>query len=163
MVSTTKNEIIRLRKMRKWKNNVEIKRIDIAIEQINWKGYKEIKKNLNCWESNISYVKKAYARDKNTFYKTNYRWAKETYKENYTNKILKFIKEKIINNKWSSIRDIVEFLWLERNKKSYNSVRYITRRRLQLNYQKPYIKDKKSPDNAEDILKKKHRWKYVLR
>jgi len=158
-----KEEITRLRKLRKWKNNVEIKRIDIAIELLKWKWYKEIKKEMSCGESTISYVKKNYKKDKEKFYKTKYKWAKEKFGKEYSNKIIRYIEERSENNKGCTIRDIVDFLWLERNKKSYEFVWYMTRRKNNLNYQKPYVQDKKSPKNAKEILKKKYKGKHVLK
>ena len=152
-------KISELRKLRKWKNLIEMKRIDIAIALLQGKKYKEIKKELNCWESKISYVKKTYSKDKE-FYKTNYKWAKERYGDDLE-KVLDLIKEWKENNKWFDLREIVEKLWLERNKKSYNKVWYLTRRKGKMLYQKPYVIDKKSPDNADEILKKKHKGIFI--
>ncbi len=44
MKKELKKEIFRLKKLRKWKNNVEIWIIDIVIEIIKWIKYIDIKK-----------------------------------------------------------------------------------------------------------------------
>ena len=156
-------EIKRLRKLRKWKNNVEIWRIDIMIEILMWYKYKEIIEKFKTTKDRISLVKRRYKEDKEFFFKTNYKWAKEKIKKETTDKIIWYIKQQKENNKWVNIYEILDFLWIERNEKNYKKVWYITRRKLKLNYQKPYIKDKKSPENAEEILKKKYRRKLKLK
>lgn len=158
-----KEEIERLKKLRKWKNSIEIWRIDIAIEIVKWSKFQEIKDKINCWNDRIILVKRRYKEDANNFFKTNYKWAKETITRETTDKIILYIKEKQGENKWVDIYEILDFLWFERNDKNYKKVWYITRRKLKLNYQKPYIKDKKSPDNSEEILKKKYRWEFKMK
>jgi len=64
------------------------------------------------------------------------------------------------NNKWFDVWGMVDKLWLERTIESYNTIWYITRRKINMNYQKPYVIDKESPENAEEILKKKYKWKF---
>lgn len=156
-------EIKILRKLRKWKNNVEIWRIDIMIEVLRWAKYKEIIERFKTTKDRIALVKRRYKNDKENFFKTNYKWAKETITKETTDKIILYIKEKQEKNKWVDLYEILDFLWFERNEKNYNKIWYITRRKLNLNYQKPYIRDKKSPDNAEEILKKKYKWKLKMK
>lgn len=156
-------EINRLRRLRKWKNSVEIWRIDIMIESLMWAKYKEIIERFKTTKDRIALVRKRYKEDRDNFFKTNYKWAKEQITKETTDKIISYIKKQQEKNKWVDLYGILDLLWLERNEKNYNKIWYITRRKLKLNYQKPYIKDKKSPDNAQEILKKKYRWKLKVK
>ncbi len=153
--------ISELRKLKRWKNLIEIKRIDIAIALRQGKKYRVIKKELNCWQSTISYVVKTFKKSK-FFYKTNYKWAKERYTKDVDDiKIL--INEWKKENKGFDIREMVEKMWLEKSIKSYNKIWYLTRRKIHMPYQKPYVIDKKSPDDADEIFKKKYRGKLLLK
>jgi len=159
MGNKAQKQIEELRKLMKWKNLFEIKRIEIAIALLQWKIYREIIKELNCGHGTISNVSKTYKKDKE-FYKTKYKWAKEKYWKEMEAKIRNIIEHGRKNNKWFDIWEMVDKLWLEKTIESYNTIWYITRRKINMNYQKPYVIDKESPENAEEILKKKYKWKF---
>ena len=140
----------------KVKNTFEAKRVNIIVAYLKWAWYEEIIKTwIARWEA-ISNTIKRYLKDPVNFYKTVYKWKIQTNEWKETeDKIEKIITEKQKEWKLVDIKEVQE----EYNKKNKNSkildyhqVWYIIRQRLKYKYQKPYIKDSRRPENAEEVL-----------
>lgn len=138
-------------------NNAERKRIQVMVSYLNWLNYKKI---IESWIANNTCIKitiERYIENENNFFKTNRTWRQYSNERDIiTNEIEKIIKEE--SKKWHlidihTLRDIYN----RRNKKwkilKYKQVWYVVRKRLKLKYQKPYIKDKRRPIDAESILR----------
>ena len=155
-IEVNPEEVKRLKKeLKNAKNSIESKRIMIMITYLWWKGMRQTARILNVSTDTVEKTVNRYIKDKYNFYKTNYRWRKVSEKsKRIMRKLNKLVEEKI--NKWEyvDIKDIEkEYNRKNEEKLSYFKIWWYLRRRLRYNYQKPYIKDKRQPEQAEEILK----------
>jgi len=134
------------------KNATEKKRIKIMIEYLRWKNMWEVSEWL--WISHqtvVTTVEKYKKEWEKKFYKTKFKGRIESEKnKTIKEKIVKFIKKKQSEKEQVDINDIRT----ELNKDweySYNQCRWFTRRRLWLNYQKPFVTNQKQPTHAKEI------------
>ena len=143
------------KKLRYVKNSVEVKRIMIMVNYLNWYNTKEVGKNLSVSEWTVCNTLKAYKEDKDNFYKTRFTGRRPSKKSNeIKGKIEKIIEDKI--NKWEMIdlKDIEEeYNRKEKDKVTYKQIWWYVRKRLWYNYQKPYVRDKRKSEYAEKIVK----------
>jgi hypothetical protein len=127
----------------------------IMITYLWWKGMNQTSKILSTSSDTVKKTISRYIENKYDFYKTNYTWRKTSEKsKKIMNELNKLVEEKI--NKWEyvDIKDIEkEYNRKNKEKLSYFKVWWYLRERLWYNYQKPYIKDKRQPENAEEIAK----------
>ena len=155
-IAPNPEEVKRLKKeLKNAKNSIESKRIMIMITYLWWKGMNQTSKILSTSSDTVKKTISRYIENKYDFYKTNYTWRKTSEKsKKIMNELNKLVEEKI--NKWEyvDIKDIEkEYNRKNKEKLSYFKVWWYLRERLWYNYQKPYIKDKRQPENAEEIAK----------
>ena len=147
-----------LQNVRANKTKSQVKSIDIIISLLRFQSISKIKKENNCWNDKILRIKKVFLKDQNwEFRKTKHKWRKTKYWNEVKEKIIETINTHKKEKKWCDMVKMISALWFENSLSSYNTVRYLTRRKRPLLYQKPYVIDKKRPADAETLLKKKYR------
>lgn len=141
------------------KNNIERKRIMAMSAYLRWLSYIEIEKAWLWTDTVMSNIIKKYKINQTTFYKTNYNWKPISQERQI---IYDRVRE-IIDN-WLEKWDLLDLEEVQRryNNKywkhhriSYKQTWDIVRDRLKYKYQKPYIIDKRKPENADQILKER--------
>lgn len=149
-------EAKRLKKeMKHAKNSVESKRIMIMINYLSWNNTDDVVKMMVVGKSTVLNAINAYIEDPKSFYKTKFTWRRRTKKSNEViNKIDKIIKKKEEKGEYMDINDILYTYNMSSKgkeityKKCWKTIRQI----LWYNYQKPYIRDTRQSEYAEEIL-----------
>jgi len=156
LIPVNKEEAKRLKKMLKLgKNTVEIKRIMIMINYLNGNNTDEVVKNMWVSKQTVLNTIYRYKEDKENFYKTKFTGRRPT-KESIKRKeeIKNIIEERL--KKWEliDIKDVEEEYKRRTGKEiKYKEVWRYIRKELKYNYQKPYVRDKRQPKEAEKIVK----------
>ena len=129
------------------------------IAYLNWLRYEDIVKAGIAAKEAIARAINKYMEDPENFYKTNFKWKTKSKEwEEIENRINKIIIEAEKNWEYLDIIRIQE-IYNRKYKNSkilnYKQTWTVVRQRLKFNYQKPYIIDKRKPENAEDIVKER--------
>jgi len=138
------------------KNSVEQKRVQIMIVYLWWKSADNTAYILNISKWTVQNVTDLYIKDKENFYKTNYKWKVETEERKKLKLEVKELVEEWINkNKFFDINGILRTINKRYNKEvtNYHWMRWIIREALAYNYQKPSVRNQKKPKFAEEIIK----------
>lgn len=140
------------------KNSVESRRIMIAIVYMGGKNMEETCSALQTSFWTVSTTMRAYKKDKVSFYKTAFKGrmlSKE--KIELKNEVEKMIIEAETKQENIDIQDVRRIINKKYKKEilTYHQAWSLVRMRLRSNYQKPYVKSHKQPENAEDILKER--------
>ena len=135
----------------KARNNTERIRISIMVEYLKWKNTVQVSewlwishwtvcvalnKYINQWESN--------------FYKTNYKWTIESEEHKEVKKEIEKMIKKSKNP--MDINDIKKELNKQWKDYDYHKVRWFIRKRMNYNYQKPYVTNTKQSEHAGEII-----------
>lgn len=149
------------KRLKECTNSIESKRMNIMIVYLNWSNVVEVQNTLwVSWYTVIQTINR-YIEDQDNFYKTKYPWRP---KSNEWKTIEERINKIIVDayEKW----EYLDIHWIQEryNKKykkskilNYRQTWTVVRERLKYKYQKPYIVDKRKPENAEKIVKERIR------
>lgn len=137
------------------KNSIESKRIMIMCVYIWGKNVAETKEILNVSSKTVEENIQRYIDDESWFYKTNYKWRQLTNER----KVLEFEVTEMIE-KAAREKENVDILDVNKSinrkygmqKLDYHQTRWLVRRVINANYQKPYVKNHKQPEGAKEIL-----------
>ena len=140
------------------KNNVERKRITIAILYMWGESMEEVSVSLHVSFWTVSWTMRAYKADKDNFYKTKFKWRKlSKEKEKLTIEVKSIIETSNKNSENLDIQDVRRMINRKYQKEvlTYHQAWELIRKKLHSNYQKPYVKSHKQAENAEEILKER--------
>ena len=144
------------KKLKDCKNSIESKRMNIMIVYLNWADIEKTAKILWISKATIRRTTNRYVEDEEWFYKTKFRGRVESEKKKELKQEVKEVVERRID-KWEyiDINDVVRRINKMHKKEviDYNTARLILRRGLKYNYQKPFIRNKKSSKHAKEIVK----------
>ncbi len=150
-----KKEAQRLRKeLRKAKNQTERMKITIVATYLWWKNTGQTASSLGTFQSTVLRAINGYISDKENFYKTKYKGKIQTEEmKNVLKDIKTFIDKCLIEKKPIDINDVKDYINKKYNKAilSYQTCWEIVRKKLNYNYQKPYVTSKKQPEHAKEI------------
>ena len=137
------------------KNSVESKRVMIMVVYLWGSNTTETRKSLQVSSWTVEKVVRLYIANKTSFYKTNLKWRQLT--DDKKELLWKISWMIIKSNKAEENIDILDVnRTINREygmqKLDYHQTRWLVRKVLDANYQKPYVKNYKQPDNAEQIL-----------
>jgi len=138
------------------RNSIEQKRIQIVITYLLWNDIENTTKILWVSIRTVQKVVDLYSKDETNFYKTNYKWKIETEeRKNLKSEIQELVEEWINKNSFFDINNILRTINKKHNKEvtNYHWMRWIIRKYLDYNYQKPFVTNKKKPKFAEEIIK----------
>lgn len=140
------------------KNNAERKRINIMAVYLWWQWIEAVSKILHVSMWTVSLLANKYKECRKDFFRTKYVWRKRTPErekiKEEIEELIKQAKEKDENLDIMDIRDMI-------NKKhkeevlTYHQAWEFTRKVLNLNYQKPYVRNHKQAENAKEILQER--------
>lgn len=137
------------------KNNTEINRINIMIIYLWWKNTTETRKILQVSSRTVEETVDRYLHDKDNFYKTNFVWRLLS---NEKKELIEEVKNIVIksteNEENLDINDVLKIINSKHKKEvlNYRQTWNILRNNIKCNYQKPYVKNYKQPENAKEIL-----------
>jgi len=138
------------------KNSTEQKRIQIMVVYLWWKDSSITANILNVSKQTVQNTIDRYMEDEDNFYKTNYKWKIET-KERKKLKleVKELVEEWIEKEKFHDINGILRTINKRYDKEvtNYHWMRWIIREALGYNYQKPFVRNKKKPEYAKEIIK----------
>ena len=137
------------------KNSVDSKRVMIMVVYLWGSNTTETRKSLQVSSWTVEKVVRLYIANKTSFYKTNLKWRQLT--DDKKELLWKISWMIIKSNKAEENIDILDVnRTINREygmqKLDYHQTRWLVRKVLDANYQKPYVKNYKQPDNAEQIL-----------
>jgi len=155
-IAVNKEEVKRLKKkLKDTKNTVEVKRLMIMIVYLWGQNTKQVSDTLKVSNQTVINTINKYIKNKEDFYKTSFTGRKISKKsENIRKKLELIVEEKL--NKWEiiDIKDVADiYNRKEEDKLEYYKVWWYLRKVIWYNYQKPYVKDKRQSEHAEEILR----------
>lgn len=150
-----KNESQRVKKeLRNAKNQTEKMKITIVSMYLWWKNTEQTARSLGTFQSTVLRAINEYIADKEGFYKTNYKGKIPTEEmKNVVIDIKAFIDRCLKEKKPIDINDVKDYINKKYNKAilSYQTCWEIVRKKLDYNYQKPYVTSKKQSEHAKEI------------
>jgi len=158
-ISINKEESKRLKKeLKNAKNRTEARRIQIMVAYLNWLDYRAIKKAWIASFETISRTIDRYKEDPQFFYKSNYKGrVLSDEKKKQIKRVRIIIEEAESEGKYLDIKEVLNKYnsKFQNEQLIYSKIWLIIRKNLKYNYQKPYVIDKRKPDNAEQILEER--------
>ncbi len=144
------------RLLKECKNTIEQKRVNIMVVYLWWADMAWVYKALWGSKSTIENTIKKYLEDETTFYKTQYKGKIVTEeRKNLKEQIREKVENSIEEGNHIDISDIVRHINKAYNKEviDYQWVWRILRKFFWYNYQKPFVRNKKSSEYAKEIIK----------
>ena len=133
--------------MKKAKNNVERKRIQILIQYMWWMNTTQVSESMHVSYQTVWNAVHRYKEKWNEFYKTNYKWRQENEKYKNLAAQAKEIIEWEDNVDINEVRRRLEKMnWEEYG---YEKIHRLVRKKLWYNYQKPFVTSKKQSKYAK--------------
>ena len=163
-IPVQKDKVKELKKIFKnTKNTVESKRLNIMIVYLGWENSERTSEILWVSKSTVQTTINRYINDPKFFYKTKYKGKIETNDrkelKRETKKIVESMIDKAENPDINKIVRAINRKYKKKNKWepiiNYHWMRWILRKNFKYNYQKPFVKNNKQPENAEDIVKER--------
>ncbi len=163
-IPVQKDTAKQLKKMLKCSNNsTELKRINIMIVYLGWENSSRTSEILWVSKWTVQNVITKYVNDPKWFYKTNYKGKIETEERKELKKKTKDLVETMLskeeNPDINKILREINRIYSKKNKGepiiNYHWMRRILRKYFKYNYQKPFVKNNKQPENAEEIVKER--------
>ena len=155
LIEVDKMKAKKLKKtMKKAKNNVERKRIQIMIQYLGWKNSTEVMESMLVSQQTVLTAIKRYIKDPELFYKTEYKGRIESEENKQLKKEIKeYISKETENGNYIDINTVRKAF----NKRkwesfSYRKMHWIIREQMGYNYQKPFITNEKQSDYAKEII-----------
>jgi len=138
------------------KNDIERKRVTIMTVYLWGKDTDNTANTL--WVSvwTVTKVINLYVTNPEWFYKTNFKWKIETEeRKKLKEEIKEYVEKKIISEENLDINCVLRDMnkMYDKEVTTYNGMRWILRKYFQYNYQKPFVKNQKKPEYAEEIIK----------